>query len=92
MQRLVREASDETQQRDTLAQQETELDGLEAEFAAQRLQLTEQSDELHARREQIEHLKQVVEKLRHTLFGRKSEKIVVQLTETGRAGDRTGRG
>ena len=69
------------QQRETLAQQEAELAVLEVEFAEQRLKLTEQSEELHTRSGQIEHLKLLVEKLRRTLFGRKSEKIVVQLEQ-----------
>ena len=69
------------QQRETLAQQEAELAALEAEFAEQRLKLTEQSEELRTRSGQIEHLKLLVEKLRRTLFGRKSEKIVVQLEQ-----------
>jgi transposase len=69
------------QQREILAQQEAELAALEAEFAAQRLKLAEQGDELRSRSEQIEHLKLLVEKLRRTIFGRKSEKIVVQLEQ-----------
>jgi len=69
------------QQRETVAQQETELAALEAEFAAQRQQLAEQGDELRSRSEQIEHLKLLVEKLRRTIFGKKSEKIVVQLQQ-----------
>ena len=69
------------QQRENLARQEAELAALEAEFAAQRLQLAEQGEELRTRRDQIEHLKLLVEKLRRTLFGRKSEKIVVQLEQ-----------
>ena len=70
------------QQRETLAQQEAELAALEAEFAEQRLKLTEQSEELRTRSGQIEHLKLLVEKLRRTLFGRKSEKIVVRIRST----------
>lgn len=69
------------QQRETLAQQEVELAALEAEFATQRQQLAEQSDELRTRSDQIEHLKLLVEKLRRTIFGKKSEKIVVQLEQ-----------
>ena len=55
------------------------LAALEAEFAAQRQKLAEQGDELRTRSEQIEHLKLLVEKLRRTIFGRKSEKAVIQL-------------
>jgi transposase len=69
------------QQRETLAQQEVELAALEAEFATQRQQLAEQGDELRTRSDQIEHLKLLVEKLRRTIFGKKSEKIVVQLEQ-----------
>jgi len=64
------------QQREAAVQQEAELATLEAEFAAQRQKLAEQGDELRTRSEQIEHLKLLVEKLRRTIFGRKSEKIV----------------
>lgn len=69
------------QHHESLAQQEAELAALEAEFAMQRLQLAEQSEELRTRSEQIEHLKLLVEKLRRTIFGKKSEKIVVQLEQ-----------
>jgi len=69
------------QQREAAAQQEAELAALEAEFAAQRQKLAEQGDELRTGSEQIEHLKLLVEKLRRTIFGRKSEKIVVQLEQ-----------
>jgi transposase len=69
------------QQRETAAQQEAELAALEAEFAVQRLKLAEQGDELRTRSEQIEHLKLLVEKLRRTIFGKKSEKIVMQLEQ-----------
>jgi DNA anti-recombination protein RmuC len=64
------------QQREAAVQQEAELAALEAEFAAQRQKLAEQGDVLRTRSEQIEHLKLLVEKLRRTIFGRKSEKIV----------------
>lgn len=69
------------QQRETVAQQEAELATLGAEFTAQRQKLAEQGDELRSRSEQIEHLKLLVEKLRRTIFGKKSEKIVVQLEQ-----------
>lgn len=69
------------QQRETAAQQESELAALEAEFATQRLKLTEQSEELRTRSDQIEHLKLLVEKLRRTIFGKKSEKIVAHLEQ-----------
>ena len=78
---LVERDRELRQQRETLAQQEAELAALEAEFAAQRLKLAEQGDELRSRSEQIEHLKLLVEKLGRTIFGKKSEKIVVQLEQ-----------
>jgi len=72
-----------------LAQQETlaslisardeELRRLEAELESHRQTLSQQSDELHSRSERIEHLKLMVEKLRHVIFGAKSEKILIQL-------------
>jgi transposase len=68
-------------QRETASRQEEELHALEAEVAMQRQKLAAQSDELRSRSEQIEHLKLLVEKLRRTIFGRKSEKIVVQLEQ-----------
>lgn len=77
----VQLAGELRQQRETLAQQEAELSVLEAEFAAQREKLAEQSEELRTRSEQIEHLKLLVEKLRRTVFGKKSEKIVVHLEQ-----------
>jgi transposase len=69
------------EQRETAVRQEAELAALEAEFTEQRRKLAEQSDELRSRSEQIEHLKLLVEKLRRTIFGKKSEKIVVQLEQ-----------
>ncbi|MFZ0731565.1 MAG: IS66 family transposase [Candidatus Sulfotelmatobacter sp.] len=43
--------------------------------------LSQQDEELRSRSEQIEHLKLVIEKLRRSMFGAKSEKIVVQLEQ-----------
>ncbi len=37
----------------------------------------EQADELRSRSERIEHLKLMVAKLRHVLFGARSEKIAM---------------
>jgi transposase len=59
--------------------QRTELASREAELENQRKQLSEQGRELLARCELIEHLKLAIEKLRRAMFGKKSEKIVVQL-------------
>ena len=41
----------------------------------------QQADELRSRSERIEHLKLIVEKLRHVLFGARSEKIVIKLEQ-----------
>jgi hypothetical protein len=56
-----------------------ELRRLEAELESHRQTLSQQSDELLSRSERIEHLKLMVEKLRHVIFGAKSEKILIQL-------------
>ena len=77
-------------QQETLASlisaRDEELRRLEAELEAQRQVLSEQrqalsqqSAELHSRSERIEHLKLMVAKLRHVLFGAKSEKILIEL-------------
>ena len=59
----------------------TELASQEAELESQRKTLSEQGLELLSRSEQIEHLKLMIEKLRRAMFGKKSEKIVVQLEQ-----------
>ena len=59
----------------------TERASLEAELENQRKIVSEQGRELLSRSEQIEHLKLVIEKLRRAMFGKKSEKIVVQLEQ-----------
>src|SRR5579859_302575 len=64
-----------------LAAQEEELRRLEGELESHRSELSQQADELRSRSERIEHLKLMVEKLRHVIFGRKSEKIVIQLEQ-----------
>lgn len=61
--------------------QREEFASLEAQLESQRKTVSEQHQELLAGREQIEHLKLVVEKLRHMMFGAKSEKIVLQLDQ-----------
>jgi hypothetical protein len=58
-----------------------EIRRLEAELDAQRQTLSEQAGELDSRREHIEHLRLMVEKFRHMLFGKKSEKLVVKLEQ-----------
>ena len=69
---LILEQHEEKQrQQEELARQRATLDE----------QLTLHQAELQARIEQIEQLKLVVEKLRRMLFGRKSEKLSVQLEQ-----------
>jgi transposase len=58
-----------------------ELRRLEAELDSYRQELSHQADELRSRGEHIEHLKLMVDKLRRVIFGRKSEKIVIQLEQ-----------
>jgi transposase len=64
-----------------MATRDEELRRLEAELESHRHTLSEQSDELRARSQRIEHLKLMVEKLRHVIFGTKSEKIILQLEQ-----------
>ena len=64
-----------------IADRDEELRRLEAELEAHRQTLSEQADELRSRSERIEHLKLMVDKLRHVLFGARSEKIVVKLEQ-----------
>jgi transposase len=64
-----------------IADRDEELRRLEAELESHRKTLSEQADELRSRSERIEHLKLLVDKLRHVLFGARSEKIVVKLEQ-----------
>jgi transposase len=64
-----------------LAARDEQLRLLEAELEAQRKTLSEQADELRSSGDRIAHLKLLVEKLRHSLFGKKSEKLVLQLEQ-----------
>ena len=64
-----------------LAARNEELRRLEAELESQRQTLSQQADELRSGSERIEHLKLMVEKLRHVIFGAKSEKIVIKLEQ-----------
>lgn len=64
-----------------VAARDAELRELEAELETHRQALSEQADELRSRGARIEHLKLMVDKLRHALFGKKSEKIVIQLEQ-----------
>ena len=71
----------EQQQASLAAAYDEEIRRLEAELDAQRQTLSEQADELDSRRARIEHLKLMVEKFRHMIFGRKSEKLVLKLEQ-----------
>ena len=64
-----------------IAAHDEQLRRLEAELESHRQTLTEQTDELRSRSERIEHLKLMVEKYRHMIFGTKSEKIVLKLEQ-----------
>ncbi|HLH35291.1 MAG TPA: IS66 family transposase [Alloacidobacterium sp.] len=64
-----------------IAAQDEEIRRLEAELDAQRQTLSEQAEELDSRRARIQHLKLMVEKFRHMIFGRKSEKLVLKLEQ-----------
>jgi len=63
------------------AAQEEELRSLRAELDSHLETLALQSRELESRSEQIARLKLMVDKFRHMMFGRKSEKLVVQLEQ-----------
>ena len=64
-----------------ISAQDEEIRRLEAELDAQRQMVSEQADELDSRRQRIEHLRLMVEKFRHMLFGKKSEKLVLKLEQ-----------
>jgi transposase len=64
-----------------IADRDEELHRLEAELESHRQTLSEQAGELRSRGERIEHLKLMVEKLRHVIFGARSEKIVIKLEQ-----------
>ena len=64
-----------------IAAQDEEIRRLEAELDAHRQRMSEQAEELDLRRERIEHLKLMVEKFRHMVFGKKSEKLVLKLEQ-----------
>lgn len=64
-----------------IATRDEQLRRLEAELESHRRELSQQADELHSRSQRIEHLKLMVEKLRHMMFGTKSEKVVLQLEQ-----------
>jgi Transposase C of IS166 homeodomain len=62
-----------------LASQQDELRSLQAELDSHRQTVFQQAEELRSRSELIEHMKLMIEKLRHMMFGAKSEKIFIQL-------------
>lgn len=64
-----------------IAAQDEEIRRLEAELDSHRQTLSEQADELRSSSARIEHLKLLVEKLRHRMFGNKSEKVVLKLEQ-----------
>jgi transposase len=64
-----------------IASQDEEIRRLEAELESHRQTLSEQADELRSSSARIEHLKLLVEKLRHSMFGNKSEKVVLKLEQ-----------
>jgi transposase len=64
-----------------LTAQQNELRSLQVELESQRQTVSQQADELRTRSERIEHMKLMIEKLRHTIFGSKSEKIVLKLEQ-----------
>lgn len=60
----------------------TEIEAGEAEMERQRLELAAELDQLRrTSSDEIAHLKVVIEKLQHMMFGRKSEKIAVQIEQ-----------
>ena len=60
---------------------DVEIRRLEDELQTHRQTLSEQTDELRSRSERIEHLKLMVDKLRHVIFGARSEKIAIKLEQ-----------
>ncbi len=58
-----------------------ELRSLLAELDTHRDRLSEQADELRSRSEYIAHLKLMIDKLRHMLFGTRSEKVALKLEQ-----------
>jgi DNA repair exonuclease SbcCD ATPase subunit len=64
-----------------MADRDEEIRRLEAELESRRQELSQQADELRSRSQRIEHLKLMIEKLRHMMFGTKSEKVILQLEQ-----------
>jgi transposase len=63
------------------ADRDEQIRRLEAEVDSHRQTLSQQVDELSSRSERIEHMKLMIEKLRHMIFGTRSEKIVFKLEQ-----------
>jgi transposase len=63
------------------ADRDEQIRRLEAEVDSHRQTLSQQANELSSRSERIEHMKLMIEKLRHMIFGTKSEKIVLKLEQ-----------
>ena len=79
---LLRTQQEEQRKLDAmLIAQDEQLRRLEVELEAQRQTLSAQTDELRSSSERIEHLKLMVEKYRHMIFGARSEKIVLKLEQ-----------
>ena len=83
---LLREQQNEfhTQQQEfdaIRARQNDEMQRLEAELQIQRQAFAEQAENLRSRSEQIDHLKFLLDKYRHKLYGKKSEKLTAQLEQ-----------
>lgn len=64
-----------------IAARDEQLRRQQDELDIQRQALSEQVDELRSRSERIDHLKLMIDKYRHMLFGKKSEKITIQLEQ-----------
>jgi DNA repair exonuclease SbcCD ATPase subunit len=64
-----------------LLEQRATLAALHAELDEHRQTLSAQSEQLRSSSERIEHLRLLVDKMRRMIFGRKSEKVVVQLEQ-----------
>src|ERR1700677_4676409 len=63
------------------ADRDEQIRRLEAEVDSHRQTLSQQANELSSRSERIEHMKLMIEKLRHVIFGTRSEKIVLKLEQ-----------
>ena len=64
-----------------IADRDQQLRQFEEELVAQRHALSEHADQLRSHSDRIAHLKLLVDKYRHMLFGKKSEKITTKLEQ-----------